>query len=268
MRFYTYETTLGYFLEAAAKAGKPIVVLDRPNPITGAFVQGPVADAGRESFVSYWQTPVRHGMTMGELAQECSMPSAASTPTSPSSPCEGWQRGDWFDSTGAMWINPSPNMRSLTEATLYPGIGMIETTNISVGRGTDTPFEVVGAPWIVPADLARYLNARELARSTFHSHYVYARDASHLCRPEMRRSEHPRHRAATRSMLPKSASKSPRLCTRSIPISTRSPDIDTLMLNQAALEALTRGEDPRRIADDWRPALEQFQSLRAKYLLY
>src|ERR1700723_329202 len=165
-RFYTYETTLGYFLEAAAKANKEIVVLDRPNPIGGAFVQGPVADAGRESFVDYWQTPVRHGMTVGELARMFNAERAIHANLTVV-PMQGWIRGDWFDSTGQLWVNPSPNMRSLTEAALYPGIGMIESSNISVGRGTATPFELVGAPWVKSTDLARYLNARDISGVRF-----------------------------------------------------------------------------------------------------
>ncbi len=164
--FYTYESTLGYFLEAAAKSNKEIFVLDRPNPINGAFVQGPVADAGKESFVGYWQTPVRHGMTIGELALMFNAERAINARLTVV-PMEGWMRGDWFDSTGLPWINPSPNMRSLNEATLYPGVGMIEATNISVGRGTDTPFEVVGAPWVDSMTLTRYLNARELSGVRF-----------------------------------------------------------------------------------------------------
>ena len=119
VRFYTYETTLGYFLEAAAKAGKPIVVLDRPNPIGGAFIYGPVADPGRESFVSYSQTTIQHGMTMGELAKMFNIERGIDAQFTVV-PMEGWLRGDWFDSTGEVWTNPSPNMRSLTEAILYP----------------------------------------------------------------------------------------------------------------------------------------------------
>ncbi|MGA9672645.1 MAG: serine hydrolase, partial [Terracidiphilus sp.] len=159
VRFYTYESTLGYFLEAAAKSGKAIYVLDRPNPIGGGYVQGPIADAGRESFVSYWQIPVRHGMTVGELAQMFNGERSIGAKLSVVQ-MQGWMRGDWFDSTGRVWVNPSPNMRSMTAATLYPGIGMIEGTNISVGRGTDSPFELVGAPWIDASTLATYLNAR------------------------------------------------------------------------------------------------------------
>jgi uncharacterized protein YbbC (DUF1343 family)/CubicO group peptidase (beta-lactamase class C family) len=265
VRFYTYETTLGYFVEAAANAGKPIAVLDRPNPITGAFVQGPVADAARQSFVSYWQTPVRHGMTMGELARMFNAERGIHARLTVV-PMQGWQRGDWFDSTGAQWINPSPNMRSLTAATLYPGIGMIEATNISVGRGTDTPFEVVGAPWIVPVDLARYLNARQLGgvrfvpvtftpTSSLYSNQkcggvnIIVTDRNALDAPEM-------------------GLEIAAALHRLYPDQYRLAALDTLMVNKAALEALTSGEDPRRIADDCRPALEHFQSLRAKYLLY
>src|SRR5262249_2345355 len=124
VRFYTYESTLGYFLEAAAKAGKAMVVLDRPNPLGGAFVQGPIADAGRESFVGYWQTPVRHGMTVGELARMFNAERSLGAKLTVI-PMESWFRGDWFDSTGQVWTNPSPNLRSLTEAILYPGVGLI-----------------------------------------------------------------------------------------------------------------------------------------------
>ena len=122
VRFYTYETTLGYFLEAAAQAGVEVIVLDRPNPITGSFVQGPVADAGHESFTDYWTVPVRHGMTMGELAKMFNAERNINAKLTVV-PMEGWQRGDWFDSTGLAWVNPSPNLRSVTEATLVSGRG-------------------------------------------------------------------------------------------------------------------------------------------------
>ena len=174
VRFYTYESTLGYFLEAAAKAGKEIFVLDRPDPIGGVYVQGPIADAGRESFVSYWQTPVRHGMTVGELARMFNGERSIGAKLTVV-PMEGWMRGDWFDSTGRMWINPSPNMRNLTEDELYPGIGMIEGTNISVGRGTDTPFELVGAPWIDAAALAGLFECARDRRRPFCPGQVHAR---------------------------------------------------------------------------------------------
>ena len=165
-RFYTYETTTGYFLEAAAKAGIEVVILDRPNPITGSFVQGPVSDAGRENFTNYFPEPPRHGMTLGELAKMFNAERHIGARLEVVA-MQGWQPGDWFDSTGLGWVNQSPNLRSLTEATLYPGVAMIEGTNVSVGRGTDTPFEVLGAPWMKGRELAAYLNGRDIQSVRF-----------------------------------------------------------------------------------------------------
>jgi uncharacterized protein YbbC (DUF1343 family) len=165
-RFYTYISTMGGAMRAAAEHGVRFVVLDRPNPIGGTVVQGPVLDQGSESFVGFHPIAVRHGMTTGELAtmfrEELKLDLELTVIR-----MEGWQRGMMFDETGLLWINPSPNMRSLTQAILYPGIGLLETTNLSVGRGTDTPFEVVGAPWINAVTLARELNASDLAGVRF-----------------------------------------------------------------------------------------------------
>lgn len=265
VRFYTYETTLGYFLEAAAKAGKPLVVLDRPNPVTGAFVQGPVADAGRESFVSYGQTPVRHGMTMAELARMFNAERSINAQLTVV-PMEGWQRGDWFDSTGMVWVNSSPNMRNLTEAMLYPGIGLIEATNVSVGRGTDTPFEVVGAPWVNAAELARYLNAREIGGVRFvpvrftpaSSEYAgQACGGVNLVVTDRNALDAPELGAEVASAL-----------WKLYPQQYKLDGLDTLTVNKATVDAVKQGEDPRRVADDWRSGLEKFAAVRAKYLLY
>ena len=166
VRYYTYETTLGYFLEAAAKAGIELIVLDRPNPVTGSFVQGAIPDAGRESFVNYFPVPVRHGMTMGELAKMFN----AERNINARLTVFPWKDGcaeTGIDSTSLPWINPSPNMRSLTEATLYTGVGVVEDNNVSVGRGTETPFELLGAPWIKATELARYLNAGSISGVRF-----------------------------------------------------------------------------------------------------
>jgi uncharacterized protein YbbC (DUF1343 family) len=156
-RFYTYVSTMGYAMQAAAERKLRFVVLDRPNPIGGLDVEGPVLDAGRESFTAFHRIPVRHGMTVGELAglfnAELKLGLDLQVVRA-----EGWRRRDFYDATGLTWINPSPNMRSLNAALLYPGIGLLETTNLSVGRGTDTPFELIGAPWIDGAELARELN--------------------------------------------------------------------------------------------------------------
>ena len=188
-RFYTYETTLGYLLEAAAKTGTEVVVLDRPNPITGSYVQGPVSQPGQESFVNYTQEPVRHGMTVGELAKMFNAERHINARLTVIA-MEGWIRGDWYDSTGLVWINPSPNLRSLTQATLYTGVAEIEGTNVSVGRGTDTPFEVVGAPWIKAKEFADYLNARGIQGVRFVPISFTPAAGAEVCRAEDRRGQH------------------------------------------------------------------------------
>ncbi len=160
-RFYTYISTMGEAMEAAAQANKRFVVLDRPNPLGGLAVTGPMLDAGKESFVGYLRLPVRHGMTIGEIARLVQAERNLDVELEVVR-CTGWRRQDTWDACGLTWINPSPNMRSLTQAFLYPGIGLLETTNVSVGRGTDTPFEVLGAPWIKGRDLARALNDRNI----------------------------------------------------------------------------------------------------------
>ena len=160
-RFYTYLSTMGLAMEAAAEQGLRFVVLDRPNPLGGLLVEGPVLDAGSESFVGYHPIPVRHGMTLGELAEMIRQDRGLELELDVVQ-VENWRRGDYWDATGLTWVNPSPNMRSLNQAVLYPGIGLLETTNLSVGRGTDTPFEVVGAPWIDGRQLASAMNRLSL----------------------------------------------------------------------------------------------------------
>ena len=163
VRFYTFETTMAYALEAAAKAGLPFYVLDRPNPITGVRVEGPLMDAANRSFVGYLAgEPVRHGMTVGELAKMFNAENKIGANLTVV-PMQDWQRGDWFDSTNLTWINPSPNMRSLNAAMLYPGLCLLEySKNFSVGRGTDAPFEQIGADFIGGRELAAYLNQRQI----------------------------------------------------------------------------------------------------------
>jgi uncharacterized protein YbbC (DUF1343 family)/CubicO group peptidase (beta-lactamase class C family) len=164
-RFYTYISTLGECLAAAGKAGKKVFVLDRPNPINGITVEGPMR-AGEASFVAWHELPVRHGMTVGELARMFNVERGLGADLTVI-PCEGWQRESWLDGTALPWLSPSPNMRSLIAATLYPGVGLIEFCNISVGRGTDRPFEIIGAPYIDDRQLAAELNAAELPGVSF-----------------------------------------------------------------------------------------------------
>ncbi len=157
-RFYTYPSTMCQAMEAAAEAGKEFFVLDRPNPIDGVTIEGPLLDENRKSFVGHQCLPVRHGMTVGELARMYAKEHNLNVKLRIIR-MEGWQRHMLLYDTGLDWLNPSPNMRSLTAALLYPGIGLMEFTNVSVGRGTDAPFEVMGAPWIHERELADVVNA-------------------------------------------------------------------------------------------------------------
>lgn len=156
-RFYTYISTMGEAMQAAAEQDLRFVVLDRPNPINGVDVEGPVLDEGLESFVGFHPIAVRHGMTAGELARMFNRELELGLDLEVVQ-VEGWNRRDYYEATGLLWVNPSPNMRNLNEAVLYPAIGLLETTNLSVGRGTDTPFELFGAPWLDGQQLAISLN--------------------------------------------------------------------------------------------------------------
>ena len=165
-RFYTYISTMGLAMQAAAEQGLRFMVLDRPNPINGIVVSGPVLDKGRQSFVGFHRVAVRHGMTAGELArmfnQELQMNLELEVIR-----LEGWHRSAFFDETRLPWVNPSPNIRKPLQALLYPGIGLLESSNLSVGRGTDTPFELLGAPWMDGIALADRMNRLGLPEVTF-----------------------------------------------------------------------------------------------------
>jgi uncharacterized protein YbbC (DUF1343 family)/CubicO group peptidase (beta-lactamase class C family) len=265
VRFYTYETTLGYFLEAAAKAGKPIVVLDRPAPLNGAYVQGPVSDPGQASFVNYHALPIRHGMTVGELARLFNAERGIKANLTVV-PMKGWIRGDWFDSTGLEWINPSPNLRSLEGATLYSGVELLENTNVSVGRGTDTPFQMFGAPWIKPRQLAAYLNARVISGVRFvptEFTPTASTNAGKLC-GGVQIVVLNRETLDAPELGIELASALHKLYPQEFDMSK----MNILLVNQAAFQALQSGEDPRRIAEDWRDGLDKFIQVRSKYLLY
>ncbi|MGH9498474.1 MAG: serine hydrolase [Terriglobales bacterium] len=263
--FYTYETALGYFLEGAAKAGIEIIVLDRPNPITGSFVQGPIADAGHESYTNYFMLPVRHGLTIGELAKLFNSERNINARLT-IIPMEGWMRGDWYDSTGLTWINPSPNLRGVTEAALYPGVALVEGTNVSVGRGTDAPFELLGAPWINARELAQYLNARNLSGVRFvpvnftpnASNYSGQKcDGVNILLTDRNALDAPELGVELASALHKL-----------YPEQFHMERMIELLANQAVYDAIAAGEDPRRIAADWQERLEKFQQTRQKYLIY
>ncbi len=264
-RFYTYPATLGYLLEAAAQSTIEVVVLDRPNPITGAFVQGPVSQAELKSFTNYHPVPVRHGMTLGELAQLYNVERKIGARLRVI-PMQGWLRGDWFDSTGITWVNTSPNLRSVNESTLYPGVALVEGTNVSVGRGTDTPFEIMGAPWINPRVLAEFLNARLIPGVRFVPVTFtpvsgpYANQGCsgvNLIVTERNVLDSPELGLELASAL------------RTLyPNDWKMDNMLTSLSNRQVFGELAAGDDPRNIAEGWREELEKFISLRAKYLIY
>ncbi|OLE52447.1 MAG: hypothetical protein AUG51_17790 [Acidobacteria bacterium 13_1_20CM_3_53_8] len=264
-RFYTYISTLGYVMEEAARSHKSVFVLDRPNPINGVDVEGPLADASNLSFTAYHSLPVRHGMTLGELAQlfnqerniNCDLRVVK---------MEGWRRVMWFDSTGLTWTNPSPNMRSLTEAALYPGIGLLESTNISVGRGTDTPFELVGAPWLDGARLASYLNARRIEGVRF----VPVRFTPKTSRFKTEECGGVNIVITNRSRFHSvQTGLEIAVALRHLyPTEWKIDEYSHLLVNAETLERLKQGDSPEEIAASWRKQLESFNVTRAKFLLY
>jgi len=264
-RFYTYISTLGYLLEEAAKAKLPVFVLDRPNPIDGVDVEGPIADSDKLSFTSYHTIPTRHGLTIGELGQLFNQQRKIGADLRVIK-MEGWRRSMWFDETNLTWINPSPNMRSLTEATLYPGVGLLETTNVSVGRGTDTPFEIVGAPWIQGDKLADYLNQRGLPGVRFVP-LRFTPNASVFKDVQC---------SGVNIIITDRAAFRPLLTGIEMALALRKlyPNdwqIDKylrLLVNADTLERVKRGESAREIVDSWNAGLQEFRRARAAALLY
>jgi len=264
-RFYTYLTTLGYVLEEAAKAKVPVVVLDRPNPVGGERFEGLTPDADKLSFTAYHRIPVRTGMTIGELARlfnEERKIGADLTVVRLS----GWERSLWYDETGLDWENPSPNMRSLAAAALYPGVGLLETTNLSVGRGTDTPFEVMGAPWLDGARLAAYLSARKIPGVRF-TPIHFMPDASMFAD---RLCSGVRFTIVDREALrPVALGIELAAALRVLhPLGWEVSRLGALLANAETLKRLEAGDAPEAIVASWKKDLDAFAVIRAKYLLY
>ncbi len=264
-RFYTYISTMGYAMQAAAEQRLRFVVLDRPNPINGRDVAGPVLDPGRESFVAFHRLPIRHGMTVGELAtmfnQELKLGLALEVVR-----MEGWRREDYFDTTGLRWINPSPNMRSLRAAILYPGVGLLETTNLSVGRGTETPFELFGAPWLDGPRLAEALNRRNLPGVRFEP-VEFTPNSSKFANEKCQGL---RITITDRNALEPVRMGLAIACElrRNHPDAWAARDYDRLLGHAATLQALLDGKDLPEIEATWQVELEQFRQRRTLCLLY
>lgn len=177
-RFYTFISTLDYILRAAEKFGKPVIVLDRPNPINGIQIEGPLVDAGLESFISHIPVPIRHGLTTGELARFIAQFRRRDVELQ-IIPMRGWERGMWFDETGMPWIPLSPGMPRFETTVVYPGMCLLEGTNVSEGRGTALPFETCGAPWLDGHALADALNALDLPGARFRAHAFTPTDSKY-----------------------------------------------------------------------------------------
>ncbi|MEW6068806.1 MAG: exo-beta-N-acetylmuramidase NamZ domain-containing protein [Nitrospirota bacterium] len=264
-RFFTYITTMGYAMEAAAKKGIAFYVLDRPNPITASIVEGHVIDEDLKSFTGYFPIPIRHGMTIGELAQMFNTENKIGAKLHIIK-MQDYQRTDWFDETGLLWVNPSPNLRTLTEVILYPGVAMVEGANVSVGRGTDTPFELLGAPWINAKELASYLNEREIQGVRFMPVDFIPRSSqfeNQLCH------------GVQIILLDREA-----LDTSALGIEIISAiynlypeefEIDKtldLIASRKVMENIKAGKDPHSIIMGWQESLERFREIWSKYLLY
>jgi uncharacterized protein YbbC (DUF1343 family)/CubicO group peptidase (beta-lactamase class C family) len=265
VRFYTYITTMGYAMEDAAQKGILFYVLDRPNPITGSRVQGPVLEEDLRSFTGYFPLPVRHGMTVGELAAMFNGENRIGAKLKVI-PMSGYRRSAWFDETGLPWVNPSPNLRSLTQAILYPGVALMEGSNVSVGRGTEMPFEALGAPWIKAQELTDYLNARKIPGVEFQPAAFKpdgSRHANQVC-------------YGVRVILTdRQALDSVLLGIEIISALWRlypqGFEIDktlSLIGSRSVLQALKEGQDPKEIQSLWQASLAQFRLLRSKYLIY
>lgn len=261
-RFYTYTGTMGYCMEAAAEMGIKFIVLDRPNPIGGLRVAGPVSEPGFKGLTAYFPMPTQHGMTAGELAQmykgELKLKLDLQVIW-----CDTWTRNQYWDQTGLVWTNPSPNMRSVTQAMLYPGICYVEATNISVGRGTDTPFEVVGAPYIDGRELANELNAAQMPGVSFYPIEFTPKD-----------SKFKGEKCKGVSIIVTDRSK-----LDAVQVGMRlaallkeykeweSDKLVRLVHNQKAVNTLfDKGYDAAR--SEWLPDLAKFMTMRKKYLHY
>jgi uncharacterized protein YbbC (DUF1343 family)/CubicO group peptidase (beta-lactamase class C family) len=265
-RFYTYMTTMAYVLEEAAQRKAAVIVLDRPNPIDGFHIEGPALDQSQLGFTGYFAPmPIRHGMTLGELALLFNGENQIGANLTVV-PMKNWRRDAWFDETGMPWTNPSPNMRNLLQATLYPGIGAIEGTNLSVGRGTDTPFEQLGAPWIDGVQLAAALNARDIPGVGFYP-----------VRFTPTSSKYAGEECQGVFMI-----VTDRLALRPVRLGVEiAAALHKLYGAQFDLEAAARlfgstegisriraGDDPQAIAASWAASEARWRRLRAKYLLY
>ncbi len=265
-RFYTYVSTMAYCLEEAAKQHIPFYVLDRPNPVTGVHVEPPLLDRDNLSFVGYFPLPLRHGMTMGELAKMFNSENHIGADLTVVA-MKGWDRGDWFDETGLPWVNPSPNLRSLNAAMLYPGVALLEySPDYSVGRGTDAPFEMIGAQFINGPEFAAYLNQRWIPGVRFYP-LRFQPSSPPLAGTEL---QGVRFQITSRERLD-SARLGLEITAALLKLYPGKISLESdrkLIGNEEVLRALAAGDDPQAIRQRQQDAIQPFLVLREKYLLY
>jgi uncharacterized protein YbbC (DUF1343 family) len=265
VRFYTFSTTMGYCMEAAAKHKIPFFVFDRPDPLGGEKIQGPMLDPSRISFVGYFRLPVVYAMTLGELAQMFNAENKLGLDLHVIT-MKNWRRSQTFDHTGLTWIPPSPNLRTLTEAFLYPGIEILQPAGVSVGRGSDAPFEQLGAPWIRSDALLNSLTPRQIPGVTFAaasftpSDGLYKGDACAGVKITIT------DRNAFDSI--RTGLEIADALHRLYPERFQVTKLMDLLASQATVDAIIQFEAPVSIIASWKSDLDQFRTLRAKYLLY
>ncbi len=265
VRFYTYTTTMGYCMEEAAKKGIEFYVLDRPNPIAGDIVEGPMLDADKTAFVAYFPLPVRYGLTIGELAQLFNTENHIDVKLHVI-PMKGWHRNYFFESTGLRWIPPSPNLRTLKGSILYPGLEILQNAGVSVGRGTEAPFEEFGAPWINGEEVAAELNAKNLPGLHFANQRfipvsgLYA--GQHCGGVGIKVTD----RAAVRSM--RMGLEIAEILQKKYPADFETEKMLLLLGNSETVSQLQSGTTPAQIVDGWAKSLAAYDQMRRKYFLY
>ena len=264
-RFYTYTATLRNVLEEAAKAKIPVYILDRPNPINGIDVEGSLAEEDKLNFIAAHTIPVRYGLTIGELGMLMNSERKINADIKVVK-MENWSRSMWFDETNQTWINPSPNMRSLTEATLYPGIGLLEVTNVSVGRGTDTPFEIVGAPWIDGRKLAEFMNAKNLKGVRFVP--VRFTPKTSVFKDENCGGINIIVTDRNSFESVKTGFEIATALRKLYPNDWQVDRYARLLVNGEILEKLKANNDAAQIENSWKNSLDEFKKRRASFLLY
>ena len=265
VRFYTYVTTMAYSMEESAKHHIGFVVLDRPDPLTGEVIEGPMLDRERLSFTGYFPMPVRYGMTMGELAQMFNRENKIGADLHVLA-MKNWRRSQTYDQTGLKWIPPSPNLRTIDEAFLYPGIEILQAGGVSVGRGTDTPFEIVGAPWVNGPEFAADLSGRKIPGVQFTPTLFTPRDGLYKNNYCQGISVAITDRAELRAM--RIGLEIAAALHRLYPKQFHLEKTVELLGAKDTIERLERGEDPARIIECWQDDLAKFRAMRKKYLLY